>query len=523
MKTTKYILSLTIVGLMAVGCSDNYLTQEPGGSTITQEQYDQMDDKVAGLVRGIIPNLYSHFSDGHDAFGQRAIDMYGDLLCGEMAMKTQNYGWFASHELMQTYTVRGSLWGYYYNIIRSSNKAINAIETQGLPELNFDLDSISEEAYMNGYYYAEALTFRGWAYSKLCNFFVPQDAEETDLSIPVYTESDTREDTIIGSPRAVVTDLYLRIETDLLDAIQYFEAYNLVTRSNKIELNADIARILLAYVYLNKGDNTNALKYAKEAIEEGSPAILQHADVLTTGFNNADHANWIWGQDVTVETTTSLASFFGQVDIYSYSYASAGDIKAIDKNLYNSIPEWDIRKFWWNNYAQSGKKGASTFAYAPDGKFYSAKSSTLQGNRDWLSDNVYMRWELAYLIAAEAAARTHDVSTAQNYLFAITDQRVNVDSETAYNDWKSSLTSEAALLSAIKQNWRVELWGEGYGLQTFRRYAEKVTIGENHLRQEKDLSPTTPRRFTFEIPTSETYYNPFLRPTQETTQLHQKK
>ena len=522
MKTIKYILSLTIVGLIAVGCSDNYLTQEPGGSTITQDQYDQMDDKVAGLVRGIIPNLYSRFSDGHDGFGQRAIDMYGDLLCGDMAMKTKNYGWFANHELMETYTERGSLWGYYYNIIRSSNKAINAIESEGLPELVFDLDTISEVQYTNGFYYAEALTFRGWAYSKLCNFFVQQDAEDSDLAIPVYTESDTREDTIIGSPRAIVADLYLRIETDLLDAIQYFEAYNLVTRSNKMEINADIARILLAYTYLNRGDNANALKYAKEAIDKGSPVILQTAEVLTTGFNNVDHANWIWGQDVTVETTTSLASFFGQVDIYSYSYASAGDVKAIDKNLYNSIPEWDIRKGWWNNYAQSGKKNASSFAYAPDGKFYSAKSKTLQADRDWLSDNVYMRWELVYLIAAEAAARTHELSTSPDYLFAITDQRVIEGKKTAYDDWKASLNSETALLAAIKQNWRVELWGEGYGLQTFRRYAEMVTLGDNHLRQEKDITPTMARRFTFEIPTSETYYNPFLRP-QDPTQLHQKK
>jgi hypothetical protein len=448
--------------------------------------------------------------------------MYGDLLCGDMAMKTKNYGWFANHELMETYTERGSLWGYYYNIIRSSNKAINAIESEGLPELVFDLDTISEAQYTNGFYYAEALTFRGWAYSKLCNFFVQQDAEDSDFAIPVYTESDTREDTIIGSPRAIVADLYLRIETDLLDAIQYFEAYNLVTRSNKMEINADIARILLAYTYLNRGDNANALKYAKEAIDKGSPVILQTAEVLTTGFNNVDHANWIWGQDVTVETTTSLASFFGQVDIYSYSYASAGDVKAIDKNLYNSIPEWDIRKGWWNNYAQSGKKNASSFAYAPDGKFYSAKSKTLQADRDWLSDNVYMRWELAYLIAAEAAARTHELSTSQDYLFAITDQRVIEGKKTAYDDWKASLNSETALLAAIKQNWRVELWGEGYGLQTFRRYAEMVTLGDNHLRQEKDITPTMARRFTFEIPTSETYYNPFLRP-QDPTQLHQKK
>lgn len=522
MKKIFYVLTLVAATLVINSCADSYLNQEPGGSTITENQYNHMDNAVEGLVKGIIPNFYSHFADDHMSFGQRAIDMYGDLLCGDMAMKTQNYGWFAEHEQMQTYNSRGLLWGYYYGIVRSCNKAINALETQGIPELVFDPDTLTDAEYLNGFYYAEALTLRGWAYSKLCGFFVASGADEASLSIPVYTESDTRLDTIAGGPRATVGDLYLRIETDFLDAIQYFEAYNLATRGSKIEVDEDIARILLAYAYLNQGDNTNALKYAKEAIDLGTPFILPVDKVLTTGFNNVENENWIWGQDVTVETTTALASFFGQCDIYSYSYASAGDVKGIDKNLYDAIQGWDIRKLWWNNYAQSGKSGATMFAYAPDGKFYSAKSKTLQGDKDWLSDNVYMRWELAYLIAAEAAARTNDLTSAQNYLYAITDQRVVVGQETAYDAWKAGLADQTSLLAAIKHNWRVELWGEGYGLQTFRRYGEAVTLGDNHLRAEKNISPTAARRFTFELPTSEYYYNPFLRTSQDQTQLHKK-
>ncbi len=522
MKKLHYIFILVIMTVLANGCADSYLNQEPGGSTITEEQYYRMDNAVEGLVKGVYPRFYSHFNDDHMSFGQRAIDMYGDLLCGDMAMKTQNYGWFAEHELMQTNNSRGLLWGYYYSIVRSCNKAINAVDTQGHPQLTFGLDTITDEQYLNGFYYATALTLRGWAYSKLSNFFVEQESDEAKLSVPVYTETDTKVDTIIGGPLATVGDLRLRIENDFLEAIQYFEAYNLVDRDSKIEVNIDIARILLAYAYLNKGDNENALKYAQEALTKGSPVILPQKEVLTTGFNDVSNANWIWGQDVTVETTTALASFFGQCDIYSYSYASAGDVKGIDKVLYESIPAWDIRKGWWNNYAQSGVKGATTFAYAPDGKFYSAKSKTLQGDRDWLSDNVYMRWELAYLIAAEAACRNHDVTTAQNYLFAITDERVITGKESDYSTWKGTLSSEATMLAAIKQNWRVELWGEGFGLQTFRRYGEVVTIGDNHLRPERNLSPTAARRFTFELPISEYYYNPSLRTSKDQTQLHKK-
>ncbi|MBQ6983622.1 MAG: RagB/SusD family nutrient uptake outer membrane protein [Paludibacteraceae bacterium] len=528
MRKIQFIIVLALTALFAVSCSENYLTQEPSGSTITEEQFYRMDNALEGLIKGAYPNLFIN-SDGHDYFAQRAIDMYGDLLCGDMALRTQNYGWFATDELMQTYGRRGYLWAYYYTFIRTCNKAINALEAKGLPQLEFKADTLTEEALYNGMYYAEVLTLRGWAYAGLSRFFVPVEAAETDLSVPIYTESDTRVDTVIGRPRATVSDLYLQIENDLDLAIQYFEAYSMCERDSKIEVNADVARITLAYSFLNKGEYANALKWAKEAINKGDVHLLPFDEVLTTGFNNVENKNWIWGEDVTVQNTTSLASFFGQCDIYSYSYASAGDVKGIDQILYDAIPAWDVRKGWWNNYASSGAKDADDFKYAPDGKFYSATSKKLQGDRDWLSDNIYMRWELAYLIAAEAAARANDLGEAQTHLLAITDLRVLPDQTDAYNTWKMGIISQDDWLAAIKYNWRVELWGEGYGLQTFRRYQEKVSLGENHLSSNKKDNSINPaaanmaRYFTFELPSGELYYNPYLRESNEDTQNLKKK
>ena len=59
------------------------------------------------------------------------------------------------------------------------------------------------------------------------------------------------------------------------------------------------------------------------------------------------------------------------------------------------------------------------------------------------------------------------------------------------------------------------MWGEGYGLQTFRRWGKTVNLGDNHLRSNKALVPTQDRVFTFEIPTSESMYNPYIRSTTE--------
>ena len=81
------------------------------------------------------------------------------------------------------------------------------------------------------------------------------------------------------------------------------------------------------------------------------------------------------------------------------------------------------------------------------------------------------------------------------------------------NTWKASLSSEATLRAEIKYNWRIELWGEGFALQTARRFDEKVTLGNNHLRADKDFEPSSSNwiyKTTFEIPSAEQYYNPWL-------------
>jgi hypothetical protein len=223
----------------------------------------------------------------------------------------------------------------------------------------------------------------------------------------------------------------------------------------------------------------------------------------------------MWGQDVTTETAGGLASFFGQVDIHSYSYAWAGDTKVIDENLYKEIPAYDIRQKWFND----GSKNA-TFKYCPDGKFFSAKNptSTLDKDidREWLSDNVFMRIESMYLIAAEASYRLQDYDSAIDYLCSITNERVDTTATAAaeYANYVAGLDA-TNLLAQIEYNWRVEMWGEGYALQTFRRLSPETVAdvdgrkrGGNHASDAGSAMDATASKFTFQIPSSETSYNP---------------
>ena len=95
--------------------------------------------------------------------------------------------------------------------------------------------------------------------------------------------------------------------------------------------------------------------------------------------------------------------------------------------------------------------------------------------------------------------------------------------EAAYAAYKATLTDSKVLEEAIYYNWRVELWGEGYGLQTFRRRGVTVEIGDNHLRANKDpLNPNTERVYTYEIPSSEMNYNPYISTTEMAVKVNRR-
>lgn len=552
MKTKHFIIALFSITLTVVSCSESFLNQPPYGSVITQEQYEKLDGALEGSMRGIYSMMYA-VSD-HDLFGKRGIDLSTDILSGDIALTAYSYGWYYTDESGQTAIGRtGYVWSYYYGMLRNINKVLNMVSAQsdinkrvaesGLPnnynEKKETYYTIIEEDTLAIYtlreaelagYYAQALAMRGYCYSNLINLYAPTNIQlggawESEVVCPIYNENNLE----AAQPVAVLKEAYQQVENDLTLAISYFDAFEKTnTRTSKLSVDGSVARAILAYSYLNKAVPTlpsgqsnfeKALKYAKEVIDSQDYKIISNANVLTTGFNNVSDNSWMWGQDVTTETAGGLASFFGQVDIHSYSYAWAGDTKVIDQILYDSIPAFDIRKKWFNDGTKK-----PTFKLCPDGKFFSAKNPTSTADedidREWLSDNVFMRIESMYLIASEASCRLRNYDGALSYLRAITDQRVDTaaTAATAYADYIAKLEASkdaSTLLAQIEYNWRVELWGEGYALQTFRRLSPETEKGVdgrkrggNHSVNAGTAVKATADQFTFPIPSSETSYNP---------------
>lgn len=532
MKKIQFLFATIVLALVMTSCGDAFLTRFPEGGVLLQDQYDGLSkaQQLEGAIKGIYSKMYEYGGD-HDAFGQRAIDMYGDIQCGDMALKKSNYGWFEVYERGQFRVyASGYIWSYYYDILNLINLNTMAVESSVPAILDgiTEPDSITNEIAVAGYYYGQLLAMRGWAYANLLNYYCdPMDAltkpMDEELAIPVYTETEIK-DGALGAPRVTVEEVYSRIYEDLSTAIELLDTYGeLNQRASKLEVDADVARVILAYAMLNHGnkditvaDGKNAYEIAVElataAITNGKYPMLKKAELTTTGFADVTASNWMWGQDVTVETTTALASFFGQVDVHTYSYAQAGDTKAIDSKLYNDIAltAWDARINW---FADSKAK----YAYVPDGKFYCPRTkhttASNQVDRDWLCDNIFMRIEVAYLIAAEAAWANGDYTTAAKWLTELCYERVLDGKDAEYAAWTATLTSNDAIKNALVYNWRVEMWGEGYGLQTFRRLSHNVTLGDNHLSRAKEDLKRDDVNNQCQIPSSETRYNPWLATT----------
>lgn len=526
MKKIQYLFATIVLGLGLTSCGDSFLTQYPEGGVLLENQYQKLPDQLHGAVLGIYSKLYEY--GDHETFGKRSLDMYSDIQSGDMAMKKAGYGWFERYERGYYYAYnRSYAWSFFYDIINLTNICDIAIESDLKEILNAMATGAepTEVIAQNGYYYGQILALRGWAYSNLLDIYTdPRDADVADLdarAIPVYVGSDIKGDTL-GAPQSTVDEVYSRVYEDLseaIDLLDYYSKYN--QRGSKLEIDTDVARLMLAYAMLNHGDKDYeiaagkncyeiALEQAKAVIDGGKYPLLPYEELTTTGFSDVTAANWMWGQDVTIETTTALGSFFGQVDIHTYSYAAAGDTKGIDSKLYDEIAAkgWDARVAWF-------RAGDVAFAYCPDGKFYSPKYKNITAldkvDRDWLCDNVFMRVESAYLIAAEAAWSNGDNATAAQYLQQLCDERVITGQESAYNTWVSTLTSTDAVKEAIIYNWRVEMWGEGYSMQMLRRLQKQRTLGTNHLSRGKavlDITSPAGEQFQCEIPTSETRYNP---------------
>jgi len=482
-------LGVLLLATSFVGCSEDYLNKEPNGS-ISKTQLSENSlwnpNVLLGQAAGVISTSFVSGTGGttdHDDFGQKSVDIATDLMSGDMVMAGETYGWFsADSKLLNNTTTKTrayKIWRYYYQIVRSSNSIFDVIGGDG---------KMPAEGEANRVYYGQAKVLRAYAYFNLVNLYAkPYDEGATKPALPILKSQLTAS----TSGLSTVDDVYNFIIADLKEALVALNGYK---RATKDQPDASLAQAYLAYVYLSKGDYENAAKYSADIISSGSYPLLSYANLTTTGFSSIDSPNWIWGINLTKDNTSGLPTFWGQVDYFTYSYCWAGDYKMIPDNVYSSIPATDKRKSWFR----------SSFPQMSWYKFYDAGRKA-GGDKLWTNDEVYMRIEEMYLVNAEANARANNLSEARTALKSLLDQRDPTVAATV------AFMNQGQLLDAIYYNWRVELWAEGRGLLTMKRFKKSVVRGGNDFAYPGESFSYNDSRFTFEIPEAEINNNPNLK------------
>lgn len=495
----KYILIIgaVILALSLGSCSKDFLEQRPT-EDISAEDLEEAVRQDPDLLRGNIAGLYSTMlktetggTTGHDDFGQKGYDIYMDMLSGDMALFGVVYGWYSGLARLTTpvdFTNNNNYipWRYYYRIIFAANTVIDALGgTDATPE---EKDS--------RHYMGQAKAMRAYAYFYLANLYGREGyGTGQEKILPIYTNT-----TVPNQPLSTSAEVYNLIISDLEEAIELLSDFD---RSSKEQINKDVAKGLLAYALMARGKQEDFEKVITltEEVSGNFPLTTRrevvadlddNGEVLNpeSGFNNVNTPSWIWGVNLTQELGLNLVSWWGQVDVFTYSYAFVGDKKGIDKGLFDAIPADDIRKRQFHT------------DFTPINKFF-VPLRQLGGTRYPNTAYIYMRSDEMVLLNAEAKAKLGRDGEAITSLQRLLSLRLDDVS------YLSTLSGQALKDEIFKQT-RIELWGEGKSYLSMKRNKLTVTRGANHLFEVGKPFNYNDEKLTLSIPQAEVLNNPVL-------------
>lgn len=477
-------------------CKKDYLDKKPS-EFISIDQLNEASKLDPELLNGNIGGLYTTMyitgtggTTDHDDFGQKGYDIYSDMIVGDMVLGALNYGWYspvARFQATTDYTRNEDYrpWRYYYRVVFGANIVLDALGGSEAEQTDPVKKAIA----------GQALAMRAYGYYYLSQLYAKGYGDGSAKILPIY--KDTK---VPNQPKSTTKDVYDLIIADLTKAIAYLDGFN---RASKDQVDKNVAKGLLAYALAARGTNadltqvvtlTNDILGAYPLTTAGATVakLAPNGSVLNpeSGFNNVATPSWIWGVDLTLASDLDLVSWWGQVDVFTYSYAWAGDPKLIDDGLYAAIPANDIRK---EQFDVDGY---------PLNKFF-APARVIGGQRNVVTDYVYMRADEFLLLNAETQARLGQDGAAQTSLKKLVSIRVP---DASYID---ALTG-AALLNEIYLQTRIELWGEGKAYLAMKRLKKSVTRGTNHLFFPGNTYAYDAAELTFPIPQAEVLNNPVL-------------
>lgn len=494
----KYVMVL-MLSIITFSCSDDFLEPERNTQSLTDEDFSNNININPALVEGSLNGIYTFMiqpngalnANRHYDFGQKGVDIWTDMLSGSMALSTNTYGWYSgtSNLLFTNDFTRQEnriVWDYYFRVISTANLVITSAGGE-----NAQPTSPAAKAILG-----QAKALRAYAYFYLTQLYQKSYNPSQEI-LPYYT-TDLSLNSFAKVPASKIYDLII---SDLNSSILLLDGFS---RTFKHQINKDVAKGLLAYTYAAIGNYANAKTLSEEIIASSftlMPSTNLAFPGAGSGFNNVTNPSWMWGYDLTPEIAIGLISWWGQMDIFSYSYAAAGDRKAIDNALYAQIPTNDIRR------TQFFSTATSVNYLMPTNKFF-APARTVSGQNPMVTDYIFMRIEEFYLLSAESAAKTGDEGLAKQRLKQLL--TIRLGNSTANADAYVNPLTGSSLINNIYLQTRIEMWGEGKSYLAMKRNQATMVRGTNHAFQPSISLPYNDDKLTFKIPQSEINNNPAI-------------
>lgn len=456
----------------------------PTAAEIAASNPDALDSYLLGAFSFLV-SWNINGSGAHDDFAHMSVLHSTDMMGGDIALTAAH--WFQydyQHDNHEFNYRRTSVdWSTYYTVVSKANEIISFF-----PEEPADVKAKGVMAH--GY------ALRGFAYLYLIQLYQHPVTSDGSVNwdapgIPLhYVAPDglTTEEQEIRKGRNTLRMVYEQIEKDLVKAVELFEQG--YVRPTKNYLDASVANGLLARYYLLSQQWEKAAAAAKKAY-----ASYTLDAKLTNAFNDISNSEWMWGFDHNAETQTTYASFFSHISNLTGGYAGLGySSRMIDRKLYESIPDTDIRKAFFN-----GPNGDPTQPRAAAQKPYvSLKFGWLDG---WVMDYMYMRVPEMYLIEAEALAHLNKGADAAKAL------------EPLMNVRDKGWGAPTLTVEDVYQQRRIELWGEGFSFFDLKRLNKGINRnyeGSNHLPGFKLEVPALAKTWIYQIPQREMQENKAL-------------
>ncbi len=515
----KNILKISFIAalsgaMLLVSCSKDYMNTAPTSSTATATIFESTDN-AALAINGICKLMTRQYLGSQGFNGEGTIKLYTGEYPGDNLFVNLP-GWASvinatSHD-SKTSIYNYFNWYYYYMLIGNANAVIA------------NIDNAKGEDNEKQFIKAQALSFRAYSYMMLLQVYGVRWSDSSNGSADgVVLRLDTSTDDM---PLSTMAECYKQIYDDLDEAISLFTSSELAPDSDdNFSPSIDMAYATYARAALNKQDYATALDKAAKA--RANHPLMTNAE-YKKGFNTPNK-EWIWSCYGSADETLYYYSYFAYVGYNSSASAVKSYPKCISKEIYDKIPETDLRRGMFldpkdyfytksTGLADPKKGGKELDAYARSlypnlnsaAKVYAYMnfkfSNTTQPGIGHLNN---FRSAEMYLIEAEANYFLNNEKAAQASLNALTRDSGRD------KDYNCTATG-TALLDEIKLYRRIELYGEGFNWFDLKRWGDSLSRastnnGGNYIAAlAVSYGPQERNNWTWVIPSRETDYNKLI-------------